>query len=246
MKRTLIKIYLVLLLFPSVKIYAQETIMTDVSYAYLQKLINVAKQNNPQVKIKQRQVTVSQNSYKLSKVAWFDALSFSYVYNPLNTVTVATVNPNSTGGTGTTGAGSSTGNTSLFAGGYNVSLTLNIGTLFKNPLDTKSAKENYNIALLEQDSYNLSVEAEVKRRYFTYLQQMATLRLKTKTAQDVENLLTESKHQFEKGSETLDAYIKATTAFSDISQFKIDAEIAVLSAKAALEEVIGKKLEEVK
>jgi outer membrane protein TolC len=238
-KQLTLKLCIILFLLPVAKGFAQESIMNDISYPYLQKLIESAKENYAEIKVKQEQVNIANTTYKESKFAWFDALSVSYIYNPQNVLNLS--NYSSAQSTLNTGAG-----LNPFFSGFQTGINLNIGTLIKNPFNTKNAKANYNIALLEQEAFNASVETQVTKLYLTYLQQMATLRLRTKTALDVETMLNQTKRQFEKGNETIEDYTKATTAFSEINQSKIDAEVAVLIAKGALEEIVGKKLEEVK
>ncbi|MBW4890922.1 TolC family protein [Mucilaginibacter sp. HMF5004] len=209
--------------------YGQESILDAVSYPYLEKLIATAKTNYPAVKIKQVQVTIADNSYKLAKETWWDAFSFSYVYSPQNTFALAA------GG----------GFTSFFTG-YQISVSYNLGNLLGKRFTIRNAKENLVIAQLEQDSYNLNIELEVKKRYFTYLQQLAILRLRTKSGHDAESIYNQSKHQFENGNETIENYTKASLSYSESNQARLDAETAFLIAKSTLEEILGKKLEDIK
>jgi outer membrane protein TolC len=224
-KISIFKLFLVLFLLAAAQSFAQESIMNDISYPFLQKLIETAKTNYPVVKAKQEQVEIARIAHSQAKFSWFDNLSVSYVYNPENNINQ--VDP------------------VLFAG-YQAAINLNIGTLIKTPFTISSTKHAYTVAVLEQQTYNLNIETQVKRLYLAYIQAIAVLRIRTKTAQDVGSLLDQSKRQFEKGNETIENYTHATTAFSDINQTKIDAEVAVLNAKGALEEIVGKKLEEVK
>jgi outer membrane protein TolC len=227
MKRNLVfKVALFLvLLFSASRSIAQETIINDIDYPFLQKLIANAKTYYPQLKIRQAQVDFSKLAYKSSKLSWFDNITTAYIYNPQNTINYA--------------------NQNIFIG-YQFAVSLNLGTLMKTPYAIKSAKQTYNISVLEQQAATSSLETQVTRLYYTYLQQLAILRLRTKTALDIENLLAQSKRQFEKGNETVENYTKAATTYADVSQAKIDTEVNLLIAKGALEEIIGKKLEEVK
>jgi outer membrane protein TolC len=239
-KRLAIILSAALFLLPLTKSFAQESVMNDLDFPFLQKLINSAKQNYASVKVKQAQVDIAKTTYNQSKIAWFDGLSLSYVYSPANAINLTSNNSISNG--------TSTGNTvnpNIFAG-YQAAIALNIGNILRNPGNIKNAKANYNIAVLEQQVYLGSLETQVKKLYLTYMQQMATLRLRTKTSQDLEISLNLVKRKFEKNEETVENYTKAITAFSETNQFKIDAEIGALNAKASLEEIVGKKLEEVK
>jgi outer membrane protein TolC len=249
MKKNLALILLtVLFLLPVAKTFAQETIMNDIDYPFMQKLVNEAKQNYIPVKVKQEQVNVARIAYKETKIAWFDALSFNYVYSPTNTINLGSnANVNSvTSPTGvTTTTTQSNVNPNLFQG-YQAAMTLNLGNLIRNPYHTKSARSSYNIALLEQQDYNNVLESQVRRLYITYVQAMTTVRMRTQNAQDVRTLLTQAKDKFENHTLDFTAYSSATTAFAAANQAKIDAEAAVIIAKLALEEVVGKRLEDIK
>jgi outer membrane protein TolC len=241
MKKNLVYILsAVLLVLSFSKSFAQESIMNDIDYPFLQKLINSAKQNYSAVKIRQAQVDIAKTTYNQTKLAWFDGLSFSYVYSPANAINLTSNNNIATG--------TATGNTvnpNIFQG-YQAAFALNLGSILRNPSNTKNAKANYNIALLEQEALLNSLETQVRRLYLTYVQLNATLRIRTKTAQDLAISLNLAKRQFEKGNETVENYTRATTAFSEVNQAKIEAEAGVLNAKTALEEIVGKKLEEIK
>jgi outer membrane protein TolC len=209
--------------------YAQESIMDAVSYPYLEKLIATAKENYPLVKIKQEQVTIADNSYKQAQKTWWDAFSFSYIYSPQTSYALAA------GG----------GFTSFFTG-YQLSVSYNLGNLLGKRYTIHNAKESLVVAQLEQDSYSLNIELEVKKRYFTYLQQIALLKLRTKASHDAESIFNQARHQFENANETIDNYTKASLSYSESNQMRIDAETAFLIAKSTLEEILGKKLEDIK
>jgi len=231
MKKHLINAFYITLLFllPTAKLHAQESIMSDVSYPYLEKLIATAKQNYPLVKIKQQQSIIAQNTYKQARVSWFDMVSFSYIYSPQNSINLAATSVITT----------------LFSG-YQFAITFNVGQFLERPYTIRNAKVNYDISQLEQQQYNLNIELEVKTRYFNYLRQMGILRLRTRTSQDAESTISQIKHQFEIGTATIDDYTKATVNFAENNQAKLDAEAGMLIAKASIEEIIGKKLEEIK
>ncbi|WP_448700094.1 TolC family protein [Mucilaginibacter sp. AW1-3] len=230
MKKSFIPVYIFLLfILPISRSYAQESIMSDISYPFLDKLIATAKQNYPLVKIHQEQVSISKNLYSISKKSWFDFLSFSYIYSPQNSINLSSTNVATT-----------------LLQGYQIVLSFNIKSFLEKPFLIKNAKENLYIAQLEQQSYNLTLELDVKTRYFNYIKQLAILRLRTRTTLDGENLINQTKYKFEQGAETMENYTKVTASFTENNQEKLDAEAAVLIAKASLEEIIGKKLEEVK
>jgi len=221
--------FALILLLPAINTRAQESLMNDVSYPYLEKLINIAKANYPLVKVKQEQVIIAENSYQQARRSWWDAFSFSYIYSPQNTFNLAATNAF----------------TSLFTG-YQFAITYNLGNLLEKKYTIRNSKENVNIALLEQQTYDLNIELEVKKRYFTYIQQNALVRVRTKSSLDAESIFNQVKHQFENTDATIDVYTKASLSFAESTQARYDAEATALIAKASLEEILGKKLEDIK
>ena len=165
------------------------------------------------------------NAFFTIKLSWLDPLIFTYLYSPNNSTTL--VDPN-------------------FLNGYQVGFALNIGTLLQKPAQIKQAREELKIAKEEQQTYDRFIEAEIKSRYFTYLQKVAVLRVRTQSAVDAQGMAKQLKGKFERGEETVEGYNKALIQVADQNQAKVDAEAAVFIAKSALEELLGKKLEEIK
>ena len=86
----------------------------------------------------------------------------------------------------------------------------------------------------------------MKERYFVYIQQRTIVKARLQTAQDAESILKAVRYRFERGEETLQNYNNALIAFSGQNQQKISAESEMLVAKARLEELLGKKLEDIR
>jgi outer membrane protein TolC len=78
------------------------------------------------------------------------------------------------------------------------------------------------------------------------LQSVSQLKIRTQTAQDNKNISETSRHKFERGELSLDLYNASRMLVSTSSTDQIQAEVNYLNAKDALEEIIGKKLSEVK
>jgi outer membrane protein TolC len=204
---------------------AQESMLQDVSYPFLEKLIAAAKQNYPKFKAYEKKVREAQINIQKANLAWFNALNLTYLYSPTNSVTL--VNP-------------------TYSGGFQFGIFFNIGTLFTNGPNVKVAKEDLKIAKLDQDEYNLNIEATVKQRYFIYVQQLTLLNWRTKDIENTESSMKDVKYKFEKGEETFENYNKARAFYSNVIQSKIQAEGAYLVAKSNLEEIIGVPLESIK
>ena len=202
---------------------AQESMMPDVNYVFLQKLIDTAKAYYPKMKAYQKRIQIAADNIKKEKRGWGEFVNFSMSYSPSNTVTA----------------------TGLTLSGYQIGFGFNIAAVLQRPFIIKQAKNELAIAKLDIEEYHLNIEAEVKRRYFAYIQQRAVLKSQSSTVIDLSSVVKQSKYRFEKGEESLENYSKAIIALTGQKQIVIAAEGAVLTAKSTLEEILGKKLEDI-
>ncbi|MFD0793899.1 TolC family protein [Mucilaginibacter litoreus] len=226
MKSKLLITCLFLITITTTRLYAQqESFVSEVNYQYLEKLIATAKKNYPEIKLRQAQVNAAKASLTQTKVSWLDAFTASYIYSPRNALNL--VNP------------------TIF-NGYQLSVSINLGTFFAKPFETKVAKENYNIAQYQQQQYNLNIEANVKRLYYAYLEAQADLRNRARAVTDGEIAVKQLKYSFQKGESTFHDYNEALTSLYNQNSFKVQGELSMLTAKANLEEILGAKLEDVK
>jgi len=206
-------------------LYAQETIFTDLSYPYLEKLIAAAKKNYPEVKVRQNQVNIARSSFHQASWGWLDAFSASYIYSPHNSVNLATP--------------------TVFTGVQLVA-TASLGSLFERPYAVHNARETLKIAELEQEEYNLTVEANIKRFYFAYITAQADLRSKVNAVLDATTAVKQLKYTYEKGETQYTVYNQALTNLYNQNSYRLQAELAVFNAKTNLEELLGDKLENIK
>ncbi|MDF3077646.1 MAG: TolC family protein [Sphingobacteriaceae bacterium] len=205
--------------------HAQDSMIPDVSYLFIEKLIATAKENYPRVKSYAERTKIAKGNVTKQQLSWLDPLSFSYFYQPNTALNIVTPN--------------------IFSG-YQIGLNLNVGTLLRKPLDIKESKQEVKIAENDEAEYNGLIEQEVKSRYFAYIQQLSMVKLYTKSLQDAQGLLASTKNKFERGETTVDVYSQMLMSVNTTTQAKISAEAGLLTAKASLEELLFKKLEEVK
>lgn len=203
---------------------AQDSMMSEISYVYLEKLIATAKENYPRMNSFEGRIKAAKTTVGQEQLSWLDAFSFSYIYNPKNTLDLATPR---------------------FFNGYQVAFNLNLSSLLQKPGNVKQARESVKLAQYVLDEYHLTLESEVKRRYFTYIQALSNLRLQTKIASDALNVSREIKTRYEKSETTFEQYTLSQMSYSNALQSKIGAESNFLIAKASLEELLTKKIEEV-
>lgn len=205
--------------------YAQESMFRDLSYTYLEKLIATAKKNYPQEKILDHQVNIARSSFHQASFSWLDAFSGSYIYAPQSAVNL---------------------NQPLIFKGYQLVATISLGSLFEKPYTIHNARETLKIAEQQKAQYDLTIEAQVKRYYFAYLEAQADLRSRVNAVQDANTAVTQLKHTFEKGETTFDVYNQALNNLYNQNAFRLQAELNVFTAKTNLEELLGTKLESVK
>lgn len=221
---------------------AQDSVVPDISYAYLDKLITSAKAHYPRVANLKNRVDAAQLGIKKAKISWFDLFTFSYIYQPDNTL-VSSV-PASV--TTTSGSTASTTNNRYLFNGLQVGVSLNLGSLLLKPTNVKSAKIDLKIANEEENEYLVTLTSDVKRRYFTYILQQNLVKIETQSYQDMQASLKQTKSKFQRGEITFDAYNSTLMSSAARTEQKLQAETNFFIAKSELEALVGAKLEDIK
>jgi outer membrane protein TolC len=229
-KSALLSLLLILTIIPYEKLCAQGSLLTDVSSLYLNKLIATAKENYPRLKVYSHQIAAAKNDLSGVKTSWLDPFSFQYVTRSNDQANTTPVNIT----------------TSDILTGYQFGVSINPGSLLLKPSQVKKAKEQVKIAELNEAEYNLTLETEVKRRYFLYLQYKTSLVPVTNAYLDAESNFNSLKNKYQKSEITFEQYNAASMAFNESIQTKIQIETNYLTSKAELEELTVKKLEEIK
>jgi len=212
-------------LFTLQNLSAQESMMSDISYVYMEKLVAIALENYPRVKSGDNRIKVGKLNISKARLGWLDPVSLSYVHSPQNSLNI--LNP-------------------TFFSGYQLGFFFNIGSLARTPSGVKSAKEELEIIKNDLAEYNLTLSTEVKRRYITYIQALKLVQIASKAAVNAQSDATMVKYRFERGEVTLSEYNTSLDRVGTQNNSKIQAEGALLIAKTSLEELLGVKLEEVK
>ncbi|HEY4326091.1 MAG TPA: TolC family protein [Mucilaginibacter sp.] len=217
--------FLLIFLLSASKIYAQETMFQDLSYTYLEKLIAAAKKNYPHMKAMDHQVNIAKGTFHQSNFGWLEAFSAGYIYNPQGYLNYH--NP-------------------TLDRGYQLLASVNLGQLFERPYTIHNAREAVVVAEQQKEEYTLALEAQVKRSYFAYIEAQAELRSRVNAVTDATNAVKNLKHNFEKGETSFQVYNEAVTNLNNQNAFRLQAELAVFTAKTNIEELIGDKLESIK
>lgn len=197
----------------------------EISQEYLNKLVEIAKKNYPQGKVYDTRIDIGNMGVKKAKLSYFDIVSLSYLYNPNQTT--SGINPN-------------------FLQGYQFGFFVNIGSLLQKPTVVKQAKAEVKVSEFEKQTFELNLEADVKKRYYTYIQHLTILRIKSEALLDIESALKDTRYKFEKGEVTIQNYNTALLMYSTQQQTKITSEADLYIAKSSLEELLGQKLEDTK
>lgn len=204
---------------------SQETMMKDIDYDLLTQLVQYAKNNYPRIQANLHRIKVAEANIAKTKLSYFDVLTFSYVHSPQNSTTL--VNPS-------------------LLNGYQYGVFVNLGTWAEKPAQVRAFREEKKALQYEKLAYDQNVEMEVRKRYLLYVQQLSLLRSRSQALMDAEDAVKQVKYHFERGATTFDEYSKALVMIEDHHQKRIEAEGAMLIAKAELEELLGKELEEFK
>ncbi len=205
-------------------VQSQESLIPELSYPLLEKLIFTAKQNYPRVKTYNHRINIANLNVQKAKLSWLDFFSFSAFYSPSTSVTL----------------------TNVTYTGTQIGLFINFGLIAQKPNAVKQSKEELAIAKLAADEYLITIETDVKTRYFRYMQALTTLKVRSQISLDVNAVYKQIKYKFERGEATFVDYSTALTQNAKQREDVIGAEGAVLLAKSSLEELLGKKLEEIK
>lgn len=204
---------------------AQETMIPDISYLFLEKIIATAKTNYPLLKQLDIKEKVEEYNVKNSKLTWFNSVNALYLSQPMGGA--ALVNP-------------------LFQNGVQLAINFNFAQTLQTPNNIKIAKQQLQLAKETTSQYEATIEAQIKTRYFTYIQQLNSVKLFTKSLQDAEGLVQSLRLKYERGEVEFRDYSEALINFSSLSKQKLEAEAGYLTAKALIEELTITKLEDIK
>lgn len=206
---------------------AQESIIGDINQEQLIQMIQMAKDYNPQREIFKLNEEKARSIVNTQAVNFLDLVNVSYFYRPKERAALGMENP-------------------YVVNGFQFGVNLNLGTFLQKPSQIKQAKLDHKISQFERQAYEKELESEVKRRYYTYVQTFNELRIRAQALQDSKSLSDDLQLRFERGEIMLNDYAEAKAAVSEASSAKLEVEVNYLTAKDALEQLIGSKIEDVK
>lgn len=214
----------------SFKVSAQESIIGDINYALLDRYIQAANEYYPRKKVVDGQQEIAKAGIGAATVSYLDMFTVNYFYRPNDQPTLAT------------GATASP----YTVNGFQYGINFNLGSFLQKPYMVKRAKAEYRVAKLQSEDYKITLASEVKKRYYTYVQMLSELKIRTQKAQDNKSVADNARRRFERGEIPLELYNSSRVELANSSSEKIQVEVNYLTAKDALEEIVGKKLSEFK
>ena len=137
----------------------------DISYLFLEKLIATAKENYPIIRQNKIKEEIAELQVKHQQLDWLTPFNVSYVSQPNNTVNF--IDPS-------------------YFSGYQFGINVNIGGILQKPNNVKTTKKNLEFSKQLTAQFDNNLEMEVKKRYFTYIQQLNNVKLYTKSLQDAQ------------------------------------------------------------
>ncbi|MEQ9306398.1 MAG: TolC family protein [Marinoscillum sp.] len=207
---------------------AQHPGLNQYNEEFAQLLVRTALKNNPQAEVARRGVYVAEYDVKLASAEWLNAFRFSGNINEFN------IDPDR-----------DIYNRSQFLPRYNLGASINFGMFLTIPYETKRSKEELMISQSVEDSYELTLEAQVLRQYHNYILQRKIFKLQEEELMNAENNFKLREEQFTRGEISFDDYSGNRSVHNQTQVTYFRAEAALRDARVNLEELIGVKLEEV-
>ena len=226
MKKSLIILAAILIVGVS-NLKAQETITDEINYNTMEKLIQLAKEHYPQRKVIDEQENIAKNNVMVANLSYLEPLNANYYWRPEEQKTINPENP-------------------YITNGFQLGININPSSLFAKPFQVKSAKSNHRIAQYQKEAYDAELEKQVKTRYYNYVLQLKEFTLKTMAAQTAKGSFLDISNSYQRGEITAEEYTEARDLIAESDYSKLEAEVAFLSARDDLEEIIGIKVADFK
>lgn len=206
---------------------AQEIITDEINYSTMERLIQLAKEHYPQRKVIGEQENIAKNNVAVANLSYLEPFNANYFWRPDEQETLNPQNP-------------------YVTNGFQFGINVNPSSLFAKPFQVKTAKSNHKIAQYQKEAYDVELEKQVKTRYYNYVLQLKEFKLKTMAAQTAKGSFLDISNSYQRGEITAEEYSEARDLIAESDYSKLEAEIAYLSARDDLEEIIGMKLTDLK
>ena len=191
----------------------------------VEKLVQIAWQNNPQNEVFRNDVAISQHNLGKARAGWLSKVT---VGGNLNEFTL-----------------DRSSERSQFYPRYNFGLHFTLGSFVDVPKDKKIAKEQIKNAQAQLNSQKLLIRSEVIKRYETYKLNVEINKVQNEAAEDAYTLYLQTEQKFRNGDLGIEDFNRATNYYNQERIKKFSSEIELKISQASLEELLGVKLEDV-
>ena len=195
------------------------------STAFLEKLISLAHEYYPDHKVYQLYLNAAEEELFQTKWSWLNNMNLTWQYSPTRQIAQDQVG---------------------VLPEFGIGISVNLGSIFNTPSKVRQAEQQVEIAKNSIVSKRNYLEAEVRRRYARYLQNLDMYRIHSNSVDEAELMYKMIKHRFERGEIGLEDFTKFNGLLNDARENMSKSRGDLFWAKSSLEELIGIKLEEVK
>ena len=196
-------------------------------------LVQLAWNNQPDVKILSNELAIAQKEVKLESQEWHNNLTASVNLNEVNLSYVLFWQDQEV-------------QNDLFVPFpiWNIGASLNLGTFTNRPLKKQIAEEKVLVADHRINQKKLNVRALVLERYHSYLNAVEVLKTRTQATDDSYDSYVLSGEKFESGELSFEDFNASSMNYFASKEAQIMAKNDVATSKIKLEELIGISLEE--
>ncbi|HEY0274382.1 MAG TPA: TolC family protein [Chitinophaga sp.] len=128
---------------------------------------------------------------------------------------------------------------------WNIGINVPLGSLVGKPNDVKIARANLKITTEQQQALAQQLKAEVLARYEDYVSKRELLQLQNDITDDNYNDYSQAEAKYSAGSITYEEYSVSAKRYNTEQINKMNLERDVKVTKIRVEEMIGRKLEEI-
>ncbi len=214
--------------------YARVDLMQDTTgLPYEEKLIYIAWRNYPVNKAHDHRLIIAHKNTQLARWSWTDNLRMFYNLNDRTWNNMM----------GDPDAGVRPG------GGipmYGLGISVNLGSFISVPARIRVAKEQEEIAKLDQGTQKLTMRSEVLRRYNAYKLAFELLQSRALAYEDANANFVLMSSKFRSGEITLEQYNSISSHYNSALETKMASQTELLNAKLLLEELLGVPLESIR
>ncbi len=193
-----------------------------------EKLVMLAIENHPDLKIADRNTEIARRQEVEAKYSWLNQITVNGNLNEL------TINPPD-----------AEEGQNLFFPRYNFSVNIPLGIFFRQPVQSKVAKEEYAIRVEEKNKIRLELKRSVLTAYNNYLLRKDIYEMQTQIVQEEQAILQSSENQFANGEISLEEYNNSNRKYKADLEKLLTYRTALENTKLEIEEFIGIELESI-